>query len=156
MSLKDQLQSKLAGLSVGGSHLVQVAEGDRQLTCEVTEATPLAFRVDRFALATKSLATVSMDRLEEISQNLSTRLTYLLEPIGPIERDDERCVVQMRSNPPQQDDDGTQYYELLVRRGGELELRRYQKTPGQPRQTIPALLTTEVLLRMAEDFSAVV
>jgi len=156
MSLKDQLQSKLAGLSPGGPHVVQVTESDKQLTCEVTEASSLAYRVDRFVLATGALASVSMDQLEKISEALSSRLTYLLEPVGPIERDHEHCVVQMRSNPPQQDEDGTQYYELLVRRGGELELRRYQKAPGQPRQTIPALLTTEVLLRLAEDFEAVV
>ena len=40
----------------------------------------------------------------------------------------------MRSNPPQKDDDGRSYYELLVRRGGEIALVRYRKENGTARQ----------------------
>ena len=84
-----------------------------------------------------------------------TRLTYLMEPISPIEIDAEACVAQLRSNPPQRDDDGRSYYELLVRRGGEIALVRYRKEPGTPRQQIAATVTREVLLRLADDFEAV-
>ena len=54
-----------------------------------------------------------------------------MEPIRPIELDADACVVQLRSNPPQQDDDGRSYYELLVRRGGEIALARYRKEPAR-------------------------
>ena len=46
----------------------------------------------------------------------------------------------MRSNPPQKDDDGTRFYELVVSRG-ELSLCRYAKGPGQPRQIVAAEVT---------------
>jgi hypothetical protein len=64
--------------------------------------------------------------------------------------------VQLRSSPPQQGDDGTSYYELMVRRGGDITLSRYQKQPGQIRQIVPANVTREVLQRLAEDFVAAV
>jgi hypothetical protein len=62
--------------------------------------------------------------------------------------------VQLRSNPPQRDDDGRTYYELLVRRGGEIALTRYRKENGAARRPIAATVTREVLLRLVADFSA--
>jgi hypothetical protein len=62
--------------------------------------------------------------------------------------------VQLRSNPPQRNDDGSTYYELLVRRGGELSLSRYRKPAGQERQSVSAHLTREALLRLVDDFAA--
>ena len=93
--------------------------------------------------------------LERIGKALAERLTYLMEPISPIEIDADACVVQLRSNPPQRDDDGRSYYELMVRRGGEIALARYRKENGDARQQIPATVTREVLLRLVGDFCAV-
>ena len=61
--------------------------------------------------------------------------------------------MQLRSNPPQRDDDGRSYYELLVRRGGEITLTRYRKENGDARRPIAANVTREVLLRLVGDFS---
>jgi amino acid transporter len=66
------------------------------------------------------------------------------------------AAVQLRSNPPQKGEDGTSYYELMVRRGGDVTLSRYQKKSGQIRQIVPANVTREVLQRLAEDFVAAV
>jgi hypothetical protein len=93
--------------------------------------------------------------LERIGKSLSDRLTYLMEPIAPIEIDAQACVVQLRSNPPQRDDDGRSYYELTVRRGGQIALVRFRKDTGATRQQIPATVTREVLLRLVGDFCAV-
>ena len=90
-----------------------------------------------------------------MAKSLSDRLTYLMEPIRPIEIDADACVAQLRSSPPQRDDDGRSYYELTVRRGGEIALCRYRKEPGTVRQQIPATVTREVLLRLVDDFEAV-
>jgi hypothetical protein len=79
-----------------------------------------------------------------------------MEPIAPIEIDEAACVMQLRSNPPQRDDDGRSYYELLVRRGGEITLARYRKENGAGgRRQIAANVTREVLLRLVGDFCAV-
>ncbi len=99
---------------------------------------------------------MSSDQLKATAEKLSARLTYLLEPISPIETDAHGCVVQMRSNPPQKEVDRTSYYELLVSRSGELSLCRYARVGGQTREPIAAHVTREVLARLAADFSAVV
>jgi hypothetical protein len=78
-----------------------------------------------------------------------------MEPIAPIELDAASCIVQLRSNPPQRDDDGRSYYELIVRRGGEIALVRYRKENGNARRQISATVTREVLLRLVGDFCAV-
>jgi hypothetical protein len=108
------------------------------------------------AYSTDQLASSSLDELKKISESLISRLTYLLEPIGVVEVDRDRAAVQLRSSPPQKGDDGTNYYELMVRRGGDVTLSRYQKKPGQIREIVPANVTREVVQRLAEDFVAVV
>ena len=154
MSLKNKLQSQL-NRAAGGPQNVQLVEGALQLTCTLSEVHPLACRFDRLAVATDALRDASAEQLKGLSEALAERINYLLEPISPIEFDRQGCTVQLRSNPPQMGDDRTTYYELVVRRGGELALCRYQKPRGQVRQAIPAVVTQEVLLRLVSDFEAV-
>jgi hypothetical protein len=106
--------------------------------------------------STDRLVSSSLDELKAISESLIARLTYLLEPIGIVEVDRDRAAVQLRSSPPQKGEDSTSYYELMVRRGGDVTLSRYQKKAGQIREIAPANVTREVLQRLAEDFVAVV
>ena len=40
----------------------------------------------------------------------------------------------------------------MVRRGGDITLSRYSKKSGQLRQIVPANVTREVLVRLADDF----
>ena len=161
MDLHKQAQHALAGLASGaGRQTLRVQDGNQAHSCELTveieHLDALAVQFTDISLATDALAGKSTDELKALADKLSQRLTYLLEPISPIETDPDGATVQLRSNPPQKDEDGTHYYELLVRRGGELHLRRYQKQPGDVRQSIPASLTREVLLRLVADFAAVV
>jgi hypothetical protein len=104
------------------------------------------------ALTTSELSSAGAAELERLGKALSERLTYLMEPIAPIEIDAASCVVQLRSNPPQTDDDGRTYYELIVRRGGEIALARFRKLLGNARRQVPATVTREVLLRLVGDF----
>jgi hypothetical protein len=156
MSLKSQLESALAGLApfAQGSQSVAISEASQQLSATLVALDALALSFDHLTLTSSHLATASLDQLKKVADALSKRLTYLLEPISPIEIDADQCVVQLRSNPPQRDDNGPESHELLVRRGGELSLRRYQKQPRGARQSIPAHVTREVFLRLASDFSA--
>jgi hypothetical protein len=132
---------------------LSVAADGRQLTAQIVALDALALAFEYLTMISNSLAQAPIDQLKKVADVLSKRLTYLLEPISPIEVDADQCVVQLRSNPPQRDDNGTRYYELLVRKGGELSLRRYQKHPGGVRQLIPAQVTREVFLRLVDDFS---
>ena len=155
MNLQALFDSELTKIGSGGSTAVSVESELRHLTCDIVEQNPLAVSFNHLRLTTAELASASAADLERIGKALAERLTYLMEPIAPIEHDAQECVVQLRSSPPQRDDDGRSYYELIVRRGGEIALSRFRKENGDARRVIAATVTREVLLRLAGDFSAV-
>jgi len=156
MTLQQMFDQELSRLGSGSVARVLVAEeSPRRAYCEVTEHNSLAVSFNVVRLSTSELADATPADLERIGSALSDRLTYLMEPIAPIELDSEACVVQLRSNPPQLDDDGRSYYELLVNRGGQISLSRYRKENGNARQPITATVTREVLLRLIGDFCEV-
>ena len=109
------------------------ADGPRAVRCVVQQCDALGAVITDFSLETPELANADMAKLEAASQSLCQRVTYLLEPISPIEIDATGCVVQMRSNPPHKDDNGLKYYELTLRRGGSVMLCRFEKQPGNAR-----------------------
>ncbi len=151
MTLQTQFDQKLIRLG-NSAATVTVDEPPRRVVCSVTECNPLAVSFNELRLETSELASATPERLSQIGTLLSQQLTYLMEPISPIELDADACVVQLRSNPPQRDDDGRSYYELLVSRGGHVSLKRYRKEAGATRQGIVATLTREVLVRLVGDF----
>lgn len=156
MKLRDQLLDELKQ-TVGQQHQqIDVSEGMRTVRVAVEECEALAVGVSQFMLETPELAGIDLVTLETASKSLCGRVNYLLEPISPIETDADGCVVQMRSSPPQVGDNGRYYYELLLRRGGSIELCRYEKTTSAPRSQVAATLTHEVLGRLVEDFDATV
>jgi hypothetical protein len=159
MSLKNRIDDELnrLGQFSSGGNAPQTLTVDCEngtLTCDVIAVDQLACAFERFSFHAPQLANATLDQLDQVATKLSKRLSYLLESISPVEKDKDGCVVQMRSNPPQKDDDGTSYYELVVRRG-ELSLCRFSKASGQARRVIPAHVTREVLCRLATDFSTV-
>jgi hypothetical protein len=155
MNLHQEFERALGNLGSGTTATLDVEVSPRQLHCDVVERNSLAVSFNLLRLATTELAGADAAKLEQIGKSLSAKLTYLMEPISPIEFDAQGCVVQLRSAPPQRDDDGRSYYELLVRRGGEISLARYRKDNGGSRRQIAATVTREVLVRLAGDFSAV-
>ncbi|MFT7640006.1 MAG: hypothetical protein ACI9G1_001744, partial [Pirellulaceae bacterium] len=129
-------------------------KGDRQsLQCVVLETNSIGCRLARLEVHSKSLAGLTKERLREISAALSGKLSYLMEPIVPIEFDIDAMVAQLRSNPPRKEDTKTQYYELTLQEGGSIALRRFEKIVGEPRTAIPADITREVLMRLVDDLS---
>jgi hypothetical protein len=155
MTLRMQFENELNQLGAGGATAVDLTAGNRRLTCDLVERNSLAVAFQTLRVTTPELAAATSASLERMAKDLSARLTYLMEPIRPIEIDADACVAQLRSSPPQRDDDGRSYYELTVRRGGEIALSRYRKEPGTARQQFPAAVTREVLLRLVDDFVAV-
>jgi hypothetical protein len=154
MNLQSQFEQELNRHGSGGATVIAVDAAPRRIVCELIERNSLAVSFDRLRLSTTELAGATVEKLKRISESLAGRLTYLMEPISPVEVDAAACVVQLRSNPPQKDDDGRSYYELLVRRGGEIALARYRKESGNARRQIPATVTREVLQRLVGDFDA--
>lgn len=158
MSVKQQLLQSLQQFAAAGSGPFQLDESTPagRLTATMHTVDRLACAFDALQFESSKLANKSLDELKELSNRLCAKLSYLLEPIALIETDVDTCTTQLRSNPPLKEDDQTFYYEILVRRGGTVTFCRYQKQPGNVRQTVPATLTHEVLARLAEDIVAAV
>jgi hypothetical protein len=154
MNLHKEFERALTSLGNGSAGLVEVEALPRTLYCDVLEQNSLAVSFNRLRLTTTELSGASSAELERLGKSLAEKLTYLMEPISPIELDAQGCVMQLRSSPPQRDDDGRSYYELLVRRG-EISLARYRKENDRGRRPIVATVTREVLFRLADDFCAV-
>ena len=153
-SLKSQVEAEFTKLGNLESATTLTAEGSGQnLTCEMVALDSLACSFNHFSLQSAALTGAPLSRLKTVAEDLSRRLTYLLEPITPVEVDAEQCVVQMRSNPPHKEDNSTTYYELLVKQGGRLSLQRYTRQRGGDRARVPAHVTREVFLRLVDDFS---
>ncbi len=156
MSLKSETQTALANLSSGQTPQAlsaSASDASQRLSAQIVALDGLALAFEHLTVVSDSLATAPIEQLKKVADALSKKLTYLLEPISPIEVDADQCIVQLRSNPPQRDDNGARYYELLVRKGGEISLRRFQKQPGGIREIVPAQVTHEVFLRLVDDFS---
>ncbi len=155
MTLKAHAETALSNLSSSSPQVqtIAVTDGGQELTAKLTGLDALALAFEHITLVSSALADAPIERLRLVADALAKRLTYLLEPISPIEVDADQCIVQMRSSPPQRDDNGTRYYELLVRRGGELSLRRYQRQRAGERRNISAQITREVFLRLVGDLS---
>ncbi|MEQ8848810.1 hypothetical protein [Botrimarina sp.] len=150
--LADNLIQRLAAAAPGDTAVV-VDGGDR-VSLGLSRADAMAVAFTELRLATDRLAGAKVDRVRSVADALTRRLTYLLEPLTPVEIDHELAVVQMRSTTPQQDNEQSAYYELLVRAGGSLSLRRYRKPRGAMREGIDATVTREVLGRLVDDFVA--
>jgi hypothetical protein len=132
---------------------LECAASGQKLQAELVALDTLACAFNNLGVELDALASAPVATLKQVADQLSRRLNYLLEPITSVELDAEQCVVQLRSNPPQKDDNGTSYYELLVKKGGLVSLTRYQKQPGEARRFVPAHVTREVFLRLVDDFS---
>lgn len=156
MSFKPAIDAELNRLVIlGGKGRLEVQAGTSQCSAEILRCDTIGCLVDELVYETPALANTTIDELKRLCGELSSKLTYLLEPIGMTETDADSATVQMRSSPPHKDEDGTSYYELLIRKGGAITLRRYLARKGQLRERIPAELTRQVLVRLADDFAAV-
>ena len=157
MSIRPEIERELKRIqAVSGRGLLQVDAEAGRVEADLVAVDAIGCAFQTLGLSTARLADASLDELKTISPSLTEKLTYLLEPIGMVEADADRCSIQLRSSPPQKGEDETSYYELMVRRGGDITLSRYSKKAGQLRQIIPAHVTREVLARLADDFAEAV
>lgn len=153
-ALADQLLQQIDAAGPGATVSVR-DEGDR-LVLGLSSHDQLALAFTELRLETDRLADAKVDRVREVAQAITNRVSYLLEPLTPVEIDRELAVVQLRSTDPSQDSEGPSYYEVLVRTGGSISLRRYKKPKGAIREPIDATVTREVLGRLVGDFVACV
>ncbi|MCA9108516.1 MAG: hypothetical protein KDA52_01095 [Planctomycetaceae bacterium] len=140
-------------------------------TVTVSEASGLSLQVDFVAidsmscsfsevqLFVPSLQNAAFDALKKWAEQLSQRITYLLENIGPLEFDPDAGEVLIRSTPPSQLASGSQYFEIILssKSSGTFSLKRYRSVKGQPgRDPVEITVTHEVLLKLTDDLIATI
>lgn len=159
MSLPERLNEELNRLEAEGTLAapqdIDIRTEGQHVACTLTALGTLGCAVEHVTAYGDKLAGATLDELRAVSESLAGQLTYLLETVAPIECDEQGCTVQMRSDPPHREEDERTYYELLVRRN-DVSLRRFRKESRQPRQSVAAQFTREVLVRLASDLAKVV
>ena len=143
-----------------GLYTVAAAEGPLQARVELADADRLgcvatSIQVERTAL----FETGSSDQtvLRARAEQLTKRLTYLLEDLDIIEISSGNGICQIRSSPPEIIKEGTSYYELILEEKGRATLVRYEKCAGVACRIPKSMsLTLEVLRRLVDDLATVV
>lgn len=158
MSLSDQLINEIQALS---GHVyapaVTVSVTDPallELQADVSAVDMLSCTLQELRLNVQTLNNSGLDTLKEWAEALCNRVTYLLENLGPLEFDQNGTQVLIRSTPPNQQPDGTKFYEILLqsRSGGQFVLRRFCSEQGTTgRDLVDMHLTHEVLARLVDD-----
>ena len=160
MALRDDLDLKLQTLHSSGQTLpasVQASDGGLTLRIEVTAIDTLSCAFSELVLFVPQLQNAQFDVVKQWATDLSKRITYLLENIGPLEFDPTAGEVLIRSTPPSQLPNGSQYYEIVLSSSGtgSFVLKRFKSIAGQPgRVGCDIQLTREVLLRLVDDLLA--
>ncbi len=157
MGLSQSLSQELVrqrGLNTIVPVRTTVAEGGLTLEIDFLAIDTLGCSFEQLVLTVPALQGAAFDQLKAWANGLSQRITYLLEQVAPLEYDEPAGEVLIRSTPPGQLADGTQFYEILLQSqsGGRFSLRRYRSVKGQPgRQPVPLTMTHEVLLKLTDD-----
>ncbi|QDT53391.1 hypothetical protein Pan44_14080 [Caulifigura coniformis] len=158
MSFRTDLSLALAslkGVSSPSSITLHNAAG-LTLRIEFTVVDSLSCAFREMTLEVPGLQSAAFATIEAWARNLSQRITYLLEQIGPLEIDPNAGEVLIRSTPPDQLPDGTQYYEIMLsQQAGAFVLKRYRSIKGTPGRTqVDLQVTHEVLYKLVDDLEA--
>ena len=163
MSLSQTLSQELTGLVGLNSDppttiTLPTTDGlDMAVDFTVVDSLSCAFRELRIDVP--HLAGTSFATLKKWAEDLSQRITYLLENLGPLEFDLLTQQVLIRSKSPDQRTGGARYYEILLQcqAAGRFFLRRYYSDPAQAgRDQVDLQMTHETLLKLVDDLVATV
>ena len=157
MAKLDQIDTRQVN---GSSRVIATVDFDGgSFVCELGAIDKLACMVHEITIQSDRTEALTSEQLSSMSDDLASRLSYLLEPVSTIEFDQEATVLQMRSSPPSQNESEggktCSYFEILAR-PREILMVRYQKQPGEPRQRASMTFTREVIGRIASDMLATI
>jgi hypothetical protein len=125
---------------------------DVEIQVDFTAIDGLAVSVRELRFRSPRLTGRARAQAEPWAVELCRKLTYLLEPIGPVEFDDQAGALLLRSTIPHRHEGGVCYYELLLDASGLLTFKRFQcPRPSGQRQPIDLCLTREVFTRLVLD-----
>lgn len=164
MPLSTQLTSelsRLSGLAGSSPQTVSLSSSDPDLTLDIDflAVDSMSCAVHELRLNVPSLTAADFDVLKAWAAALASRVTYLLENIGPLEFDPDSGTVLIRSTTPSAKGDGKSFYEILLQSqsAGHFTLRRFESVKGQHGRTqVNMHLTHEVLKTLVDDLAETV
>lgn len=161
MSLSADLSQELVRLTgAPGPTTVSLSDASGlMLTVEFVAIDSMSCSFIEISLFVPTLQNAAFDALKRWAKQLSQRITYLLENIGPLEFDPDAGEVLIRSTPPSQLSAGTQYFEIILssQSSGTFTLRRFRSIKGQPgRDPVEITVTHEVLIKLTDDLVATI
>ena len=156
MSLNKQLTdelNRLGAFSASSPQTVSLSVPDQvdiAIDFLTVDSMSCAFREIR--LNVPSLVNAGFDALKQWAESLCSRVTYLLENIGPLELDPDSKQVLIRSVPPDAQSDATRFYEIILQShaDGNFSLRRY-RSDSSGREQVEIQATHEVLGKLVND-----
>jgi hypothetical protein len=150
---------KLAGHVGPAAKTVAVSGPDGiDLAVDVTAADSLSCSCREVRMRVPALNNAVADVLKKWAERLCARVTYLMEPLGPLETDVAGRQVLVRSKSPDKRDSATTFYEILLQSqgAGVFTLRRYRRADAGPREHVDLRTTYELLEKLADDLIATV
>ena len=151
---------KLAGHAGPAAKTVAVSgPGGVDLAVDVTAADSMSCSCRELRMRVPALSGAGADVLSKWAQDLCSRVTYLLEQIGPLEIDTAGKQVLIRSKAPDKRDNSTSFYEVLLQSQGAglFTLRRYRRdNQSNVREHVDLHTTHELLEKLADDLIATI
>jgi hypothetical protein len=134
---------------------VAVEDGPNRLTLHLTALDTVGLAFTALEFVTTGRPEWSSDALKEWGDRLSSRVTYLMEPLKVLEVDAGGGEVQIRSQSPTPRAERRGYYEVRLFRQGSLRMERFVlDEAARHRGPTPCQFTREVLERLADDIAA--
>jgi hypothetical protein len=163
MTLGQQLITeirKLAGHAGPAAQTVTVPGPDQiELSVDVTAADSLSCSCRELRMRVPALNGADAAVLKKWAEALCSRVTYLLEQLGPLEIDSQGKQVLIRSKSPDERDSSKTFYEILLQSQGAglFTLRRYRRDPqAASRNHVDLRTTHELLEKLADDLIATI
>jgi hypothetical protein len=154
MSLNEILLQKLAKWRPDSSRqTLDVSEETGGWSAAITAECVDIIGCRLWELVLRCSAKTPLVELKARAEQISKRVTGLLEPLRLLEVDSGGNVALLRSEQPGQHGDERFYYEVLLEGNGGAALRRFQvPRTGEPRrQQVAFTLTHEVLGKLVRD-----
>lgn len=158
MSVSQKIQSELVrmiGFSSRIPRSILLQSGSQnQMEIDLNAVDSMSCSVSEIRMIVPGLSQAGFDVLKDWSDELSRRITYLLEGIGPIELDPDSDRILIRSDKPEKGKGFIRYYEIMLQAqsGGHFVLQRYEfQEKNQLRNKVEMALTHELLKKLAKD-----
>lgn len=157
MNLVETIRSRLERSAPFHDHVEQIvaSEGGLTVRCDVQGAERLSCALRQIECVAETGAPLPPAELLSQVNAICGKVTYLLEPLAPIEVDPGHGKVLVRSKAPRQKEGKVSYYELLASGDRHLSLRRYAfDSVDKKRSLVEFYLTKDQLDLLLTDLIA--